>query len=95
MKSITIAAVLLAGIGSVAHADEIFGTVRDSYAQMPPTHKSMQMSSLDVLVDGQIVGRDPSPSVRQALANEYYSLRAETGDGGGGNAGGDAGGASQ
>ena len=92
MKSIVIGAAILAACTSLAQADEIFGNARDSYAQMPQpkVRQSMRMAT-DVVVDGHVVGRDPSPSVRMAIANEYYSLRAETGDGGGGgNAGGDA-----
>ena len=93
MKSIVVAAALFAAMGSVAHADEIFGNVHpDSYAQTPrPSAHKFIVKSTDVVVDGQVIGRDPSQSVRTALANEYYILRAETGDGGGGSAGGDAG----
>jgi len=91
MKSIVIGATIFAAFTSLAQADEVMGKAQNSYAQMQPrAHKSMM--STDVIVDGRVVGRDPSEGVRAAIANQYYSLSATGGEGGGGG-GGDAGGA--
>jgi hypothetical protein len=90
MKSIVIGATIVAAFTSLAQADEVMGKVRDSHAQMQPrAHKSSMVSS-DVVVDGRVVGRDPSQVARATIANQYYSLSAAGGEGG---AGGDAGGA--
>jgi hypothetical protein len=31
--------------------------------------------SNDVYIDGQLIGRDPDPSIRQHLRDEYYAIR--------------------
>ena len=88
MKSVVIAAAAFAAFTSLAHADEVMGNVRESFAQMP---QHFAAKSSDVLVDGRVVGRDPSESVRLSIANEAHSITAAGAEGGAG--GGDAGGA--
>lgn len=91
MKSIVVGATIFAAFTSLAQADEVMGKARDSYAQMQTrAHKSM--TPTDVVVDGRVVGRDPSQVVRATIANQYYSLSAAGGEGGGGG-GGEGGGA--
>jgi hypothetical protein len=90
MKLSFAAAAIFAASTSFVHAGEITGKARDSFARMQPgAHKSMTLAT-DVIVDGRVVGRDPSKSVRANIANSYYSLSAAGGEGG---SGGDAGGA--
>jgi hypothetical protein len=88
MKSIVIGAAVFAAFTSLAHADEVMGNARESFAQMP---QHFAAKSSDVIVDGRVVGRDPSVSVRMSIANEANSVTAAGAEGGG--AGGDAGGA--
>ncbi len=88
MKSFIAAVAILAASTSFAHADEIMGKAQDSFAQMRPQRSAVM--STDVVVDGRVVGRDPSQSVRTSIASSFYSLSAAGGEGG---AGGDAGGA--
>ena len=91
MKSIVIGAAIFAAFTSLAHADEIMGNVLNSNAQMHPRAHKAVMTATDVVVNGRVVGRDPSASVRWSIANEYNSLSAAAE--GAGAMGGDAGGA--
>jgi hypothetical protein len=91
MKAFILAGAILAAVTTVAQADSS-SRARDSMAQMPHqqrAHKSIKVAN-DVVVDGRVVGRDPSLHVRAAMANEYYSLSAAGAEGGGGDAGGGA-----
>jgi hypothetical protein len=91
MKSIVIGAAIFAAFTSLAHADEIMGNILNSNAQMHPRAHKAVMTATNVVVNGRIVGRDPSASVRWSIANEYNSLSAAAE--GAGAMGGDAGGA--
>jgi hypothetical protein len=87
MKSLIAAAAVIAAFTSFAHADEVAGNVRNSHAQMQPRVHRSTVVSTDVVVDGRVVGRDPSLSTRMAIANEFYSLSAAAGGGGDAGAG--------
>jgi hypothetical protein len=93
MKSIVIGAAILAAFTSLAGADEIMGKARESHAQMQPRKHHVTLVATDVVVDGRVVGRDPSEAVRSTIAAQSYSLGASGMEGGGGI--GDAGGAAQ
>ena len=94
MKSLVIGSALLVAFVSVAQA-ESSQRHRNSMAQMSQqtrAEKAMaQMQSTDVMVNGRVVGRDPSQAVRSQLANEYFSVWAAGAEGGGDAGGGSSG----
>src|SRR5690242_13725903 len=74
MKVFVIASVVLAATATVAQAQS--NHVRNSHAQMlhQPAKQMAVADSMDVVVGGRVVGRDPSESVRTAIYRDYNSL---------------------